>query len=300
MIALRIASCKTLPEPDPDAEPLAAALEAAGVPAAVLGWDDPSVDWDAPIPTVLRATWTYALAPEAFVAWLTRVAAAAPMWNPLPLVLDNLHKRYLLELPQRGVATVPTRLVERGQRLSLAEAVDAFAADQLVVKPAIGAGSLDTERFVRGDDVSFAAHVDRLASRGDVLVQPFIDSVQDYGERSLVWIDGELSHAIRKTPRFSGDAERVDGPLPIAGDEALLARAALAPLLARYGEALLYARIDMARNALGDPMVMELELIEPSLFFARRPGSADRFVAGLVRRLRAAGRIADGNAGPLH
>lgn len=289
MIALRIASCKTLPEPDPDAEPLAAALEAAGVPAAVLGWDDPSVDWDAPIPTVLRATWTYALAPEAFVAWLTRVAAAAPMWNPLPLVLDNLHKRYLLELPQRGVATVPTRLVERGQRLSLAEAVDAFAADQLVVKPAIGAGSLDTERFVRGDDVSFAAHVDRLASRGDVLVQPFIDSVQDYGERSLVWIDGELSHAIRKTPRFSGDAERIDGPLPIAGDEALLARAALAPLLDRYGEALLYARIDMARNALGDPMVMELELIEPSLFFARRPGSADRFVAGLVRRLAAAG-----------
>lgn len=289
MIALRIASCKTLPEPDPDAEPLAAALEAAGVPAAVLGWDDPSVDWDAPIPTVLRATWTYALAPEAFRAWLTRVAAAAPMWNPLPLVLENVHKRYLVELPQRGVATVPTRLVERGQSLSLAEAADDFAADQLVVKPAIGAGSLDTERFLRGDDVRFAAHVDRLASRGEVLVQPFIESVQDYGERSLVWIDGELSHAIRKTPRFSGDAERIDGPLPIASDEATLARAALAPLLDRYGEALLYARIDMARNALGDPMIMELELIEPSLFFARRSGSADRFVAGLVRRLAAAG-----------
>lgn len=289
MIALRIASCKTLPEPDPDAEPLAAALEAAGVPAAVLGWDDPEVDWDAPIPTVLRATWTYALAPEAFRAWLTRVAAAAPMWNPLPLVLENVHKRYLVELPQRGVATVPTRLVERGQGISLAEAADDFAADQLVVKPAIGAGSLDTERFLRGDDVRFAAHVDRLASRGEVLVQPFIESVQDYGERSLVWIDGELSHAIRKTPRFSGDAERIDGPLPIADDEALLARAALAPLLDRHGEALLYARIDMARNALGAPMIMELELIEPSLFFARRPGSADRFVAALIRRLEAAG-----------
>ena len=285
MIALRLASCKVLPEPDPDAEPLAAALEAAGLPAAVLGWDDPDVDWDAPIPTVLRTTWNYALAPEAFCAWLDRVAVAAPLWNPLPLVLQNLHKRYLVELPLRGVAAVPTRMIEQGQRGELAECADAFATDHLVVKPAIGAGSLDTERFTRGEDVRFAAHVDRLAARGDVLVQPFIESVQDYGERSLVWIDGELSHAIRKTPRFSGDAERIDGPLPIAGDEAALAQAVLAPLLAEHGERMLYARIDVARDAGGRPMVMELELIEPSLFFAKRPGSAERFVAGLMRRL---------------
>lgn len=289
MIALRIASCQPLPEPDPDAEPLEAALAAAGLPAAVLGWDDPSVDWDAPVPTILRTTWNYALAPEAFRAWLARAAAAAPLWNPLPLVLDNLHKRYLVELRQRGVATVPTLLVERHQRLSLEEAADGFGVDRLVVKPAIGAGSLDTERFQRGDDVRFASHVERLAQRGEVLVQPFVESVQDYGERSLVWIDGELSHAIRKTPRFSGDAERTDGPLPIADDEAVLARAALAPLVERYGDDLLYARVDMARSDRGDPMLMELELIEPSLFFARRPGSAERFVAALQRRLRAAG-----------
>lgn len=287
MLALRIASCLKLPEPDPDAEPLMAALEAAGIPAALLGWDDPQVDWDAPVPTVIRATWNYALAPAAFDAWLSRVHAAAPLWNPIEVVRGNVHKRYLLELPRRGVAAVPTRILAPGERTSLAEHADGFGCERLVVKPAIGAGSIDTEQFVRGQEEGFAALVAKIGARADVLVQPFVDSVRDYGERSMVWIDGELSHAIRKTPRFSGDDERVDGPLPIADDEAALARAALAPVIERFGEELLYARVDMARDEVGKPMVMEIELIEPSLFFAKRPGSADRFVAGVKRRLAA-------------
>lgn len=295
MIALRVASCLTLPEPDPDAEPLAAALEAAGVEAAVLGWEDPSVDWDAPIPTVIRATWSYSLAPVEFQAWLGRVSAAATLWNPLPVVLGNLHKRYLLELPRRGVAAVPTRLLERGERVTLAECARDFGCERLVVKPAIGAGSIDTEQFVNGhaeqeaQEARFAALVAKISQRSEVLVQPFVDSVRDYGERSMVWFDGEVSHAIRKTARFSGDAERVDGPLPIADDEAALAQAALAPVVEEYGDALLYGRVDMARDAAGTPMVMEIELIEPSLFFAKQPGSADRFAAALKRRLAALG-----------
>lgn len=281
MPALRVASCLRLPEPDPDAEPLAEALRAAGVDAAVLGWDDPSVDWDAPVPTILRATWNYALYPDEFLRWLDRVAAAGQLWNPLDLVRGNVHKSYLLELPARGVAAVPTLLVERGKSAALTDACDAFQCDRVVAKPAIGAGSLDTQYFKRDDDVRFTTHVERLTQRGDVLVQPFVESVSSYGERSMVWIDGELSHAIRKTPRFAGDAERVDGPLPIADDEASIALAALAPIADR----LLYARVDLARDANGQPMVMEMELIEPSLFFSRRPGSADRFVSGLLRRL---------------
>lgn len=292
MPALRVASCLTLPEPDPDAAPLAAALAAAGVDAAVQGWDDPSVAWDAPVPTLLRSTWNYSLAPAEFAAWLARVDAAAPLWNPIEVVRGNLHKRYLLELPRRGVAAVPTRLVERGERTTLAEHAADFGGPRLVVKPAIGAGSLDTEQLIAGQpgqEEAFAALVARIHARSEVLVQPFVESVRDYGERSLVWFDGELSHAIRKTPRFSGDAERVEGPLPIADDEAALARAALAPVVEAHGDALLYGRVDLARDAAGRPMVMELELIEPSLFFAKRPGSAERFVAAVVRRLAALG-----------
>ena len=95
-------------------------------------------------------------------------------------------------------------------------------------------------------------------------------------------IDGELSHAIRKSPRFAGDSEKIDGPFPIAEDEHAVAAAALAG----YGD-LLYARVDLARDDAGQPMVMELELVEPSLFFSRGPGSAARYVAGLRRRLEA-------------
>ncbi|MGH9884019.1 MAG: hypothetical protein ACREBE_00715, partial [bacterium] len=97
-IPLRIATCKRLPEPDPDEQMLAAALAAGGFAARWVGWDDPDADWDAPIATVLRSTWNYPLAVDAFRAWIDRVSRAAPLVNPRDVVLANLEKRYLLEL----------------------------------------------------------------------------------------------------------------------------------------------------------------------------------------------------------
>ncbi len=149
----------------------------------------------------------------------------------------------------------------------------------MVIKPAVGAGSLGTRVFEPGDPDALA-HLGTLTATGAALVQPYVRSVDGYGERSLVWIDGALSHAIRKSPRFAGDVERIDGPFPIADDERDLAEAALAPF-----RDLLYGRVDLARDDAGQPMVMELELVEPSLFFARQPGSAERYAAGLRRRL---------------
>jgi O-ureido-D-serine cyclo-ligase len=274
-VKLRVATCRELPEPDPDEVPLRAALAAGGFDAQWLAWDDPAADWDAPVPTILRSTWNYPLQLDAFLAWLDRAAAAAPVLNPPAVCRDNVHKRYLLALAARGVPVVPTTLVERGGALDLA----ALAAPRIVIKPEIGAASLDAAAFAP-DDPAAARHLARITARGAALVQPYLTSVEDYGERSLVWIDGALSHAIRKTPRFTGDIERVDGPHPIADDERAVALAALAP----YGD-LLYARIDLARDAAGHPVILELELVEPSLFFAHDPGSAARFVAGLARRL---------------
>ena len=272
---LRIATCTTLPEVDVDAAPLAEALARAGVNADVVAWDDPAVDWDAALPTVIRSTWNYALDVERFTAWIDRVAAAGPLHNPRHVVTDNVRKRYLLMLAARGVPIVATTLVERGGSCDLRSHGDR----RIVIKPEIGGGSLDVRSFVASDPAALA-HLAALTAHGAALVQPFVDSVDRYGERSLVWIDGELSHAIRKTPRFSGDAERIEGPFAIADDEREVALAALA----EYRE-LLYGRVDLVRDAAGDPRVMELELVEPSLFFARHPGSADRFVAGLLRRL---------------
>jgi len=276
---LRVATCLTLPEVDADEAPLAAALARAGFEAVLAAWDDPEVDWDAPIPTVLRSTWNYALEVERFAAWIDRVSAAAPLLNPREVVRDNLHKRYLLALQARGVPIIPTTLVERHATCTVASPFVSHGAARIVIKPEVGAGSLGARVFAPSDPAALA-HLQALTWRGAALVQPYFESVTSYGERSLVWIDGELSHAIRKAPRLDGDSENIEGPFPIADDERTVALAALAP----YGD-LLYARVDLARDPDHQPRVMELELVEPSLFFGRQPGSADRFAAGLRRRL---------------
>jgi glutathione synthase/RimK-type ligase-like ATP-grasp enzyme len=271
-VKLRVATCAVLPEVDSDAEPLAAALDRAGVEHALVAWDDPAADWDAAIPTIIRSTWNYPLELERFLAWIDRIAAAT-VWNPPAIIRSNVYKRYLLELAARGVPVVPTTLVERGGTI-------AVPRDRVVIKPEVGAGSLNARVFAAGD-VAAVAHCASITAHGAALVQPYIASVEDYGERSLIWIDGELSHAIRKSPRLSGDNESVTGPMPIADEERAVALAALAPI----ADQILYARCDLVRGADGQPMIMELELVEPSLFFAKHPPAADRFVAGLIRRL---------------
>src|SRR5262249_54681268 len=201
----------------------------------------------------------------------------APLGTRPDVLAATPHKRYPVELARRGVPVVPTALVERGQAPGVADR----GWPRVVIKPAIGAGSLDARAFDAADPDA-EAHARALAARGGGLIQPYLDSVHDHGERALVWIDGEPGHAVRKTPRFSGDAEVVTGPFPIAADERAVALAALAP----WVERILYGRVDVARDADGAPRVMELELAEPSLFFAQAPGSAARYAAGLRRRLR--------------
>ncbi len=291
---LRIATCMTLPEVDVDEAPLAAALAAAGVDAALVAWDDPRVDWDAPTPTILRSTWNYSLDVSAFLGWIDRVARVAPLWNPPDIVRGNVHKRYLLDLAARGVPVVPTMVIERGDapahepgvsRVSheLGDSLRASASGKIVVKPEVGAGSRDTRVFSVDDDSGdYDAHLAAIRQHGAALVQPYLTSVETYGERSLVCIYGALSHAIRKAPRFSGDNESVTGPFPIADEERAVAEKALAPIADR----ILYGRVDLARDEKGQPVIMELELVEPSLFFVRGPGSVERFVHGLLRRLR--------------
>src|SRR5262249_48897964 len=187
---LRVATCAELSEPDPDAEPLAAALADAGSAARLVAWDAPGADWDAPAPTIVRSTWNYALDREAFLAWAARVARAAPLWNPPDVLAANTHKRYLVELARRGVPVVPTALVERGASPEVA----GRGWPRVVIKPAVGAGSLDARAFDAADPAA-EEHARALAARVEVLIQPYIDSVHDHGERAVVWIDGELSHA---------------------------------------------------------------------------------------------------------
>lgn len=274
-----IASAHPLPEPDPDEAPLLASLAAAGIVARVAPWHDPDVDWSAAGVVLIRSTWNYYHRVDDFVAWARRVGER--LHNPPDVVAWNAHKRYLLDLAAAGVPAVPTRLLGRGDATSLAAVLDAADWDDVVVKPAVSAASFRTLRT--GRTAEGEAHLRALVAERDTLVQPYLRSVEGYGERSLVWIDGELTHAVRKSPRFQSGHEAVSEAVPIAEDEALLARRALAAV----PEPLLYARIDIARDAAGAPCVMELELIEPSLFLRQAPWALERLVAAVRRRVSA-------------
>lgn len=283
---VRIATCEPLPEPDVDEDLLLEALRDAGVDAQMVPWQDADA-WSQPIPTVIRSTWDYIHHLEAFSSWVEQAQAVAPLWNPMHVVLGNLHKRYLLQLEAQGVAVTPTVLLERGSNADLAVVCAARGWRDVVLKPAVGAGSHETHRL---DPTTSAAavHCERLLVRHDLLLQPYLSSVDGHGERALVWIDGEFTHAVRKSPRFSGGVESVSAALPISADERELGEAALAAITrgsARDND-LLYARVDVAPGNDGKPVLMELELVEPSLFLLQHPPALQRLVAGIVRRLR--------------
>ena len=276
---LRIATCRPLPEPDVDEDLLLDALQRAGVDARMVAWHEPA-QWRSAEPTIVRSTWDYIHDLPAFTAWVGQVAAAAPLWNPAAVMLANLHKSYLLELAARGVPVTPTLLLERGSHATIASLCAARGWDDVVIKPAVGAGSFETHR----ESASSAAAQDvcrRLLVERDVLIQPYLHSVEGHGERALVWIDGEFTHAVRKTPRFAGGVELVSEALPVSPAERAVGEAALAP----FTSDLLYARVDVAPGPDGNPVVMELELVEPSLFLLQSPPALQRFVEGVVRRL---------------
>jgi len=281
MLDVALATCVNLPERDTDLEPLLGALRAAGISAEPLAWDDPDADFGSARMTVLRSTWNYSERPEAFRAWIDRTAAVTALWNPAEVVRWNAHKSYLLDLQARGVSVVPTHLSRRGAPGMLADVMDAKGWSDVVVKPAVSGGSRATIRVGPGDRERGEAHFRTLVGKEDVLVQPYQPSVEGHGERAIVTVERVPTHAVRKSPRFLGDSESVSQAVPIEDDERDLVARALSAL----PHPLLYARVDVARDAAGSPQVMELELIEPSLFFPQSPRALEAYVAAVARRL---------------
>lgn len=271
---------------DEDLPPLLAALDDAGLEAAVADWDDPEVDWTGFRLALLRSTWDYAERFAEFLAWAERTAKLTTLVNPPPVIRWNTDKHYLRDLARAGVPTVPTQFVEPGERA--AHVLEGFlraGITEWVVKPAVGAGSRDAARYVAGEDRAASDHIQRLLDAGrSVLLQPYLDQVDHHGETALIYFAGRFSHAIRKGPllrRGSAPpdalfaAEQITPRLPGA-DELQVAERALAVL---PFAAPLYARVDLIPSASAGPCLLELELTEPSLFFAHAPAAAERLAA---------------------
>lgn len=278
MNRVAIATCQTIPEPDVDEPLLMSALAAAGIDAHLVPWDDPGVDWGTFDLTVIRSTWNYIQNLAAFTAW----ADAVPrLLNPAAIVRWNSHKEYLDELAAKGLPTVPTAFMHKGDPRPLAQVMTEYGWEDVVAKPTVGAGSFLTERVHREDLPAAEAFWHRLITSREAMVQPYLKSVEDYGERSLMWIDGEFTHAIRKNPRLAGEDESVSGPMEIGADERELATRSLTFVDAE----LLYARVDLIRGDQGQPLLAELELVEPSLFLQQSPRALERLVTAIARRL---------------
>lgn len=280
-------------ELDEDAPLLLRSLLDSGAEAVPAVWDDPSVDWSSFSLVVVRSTWDYTGRLEEFLAWAERVESITRLRNSTAVLEWNTDKRYLGDLAARGLAVVPTAyvLADRPRdpgALDWLEGVESF-----VVKPTVSAGSKDTARYWHRDRETATDHVDRLLSEGrDVMLQPYVPSVDTLGETGLVHLGGEFSHAFRKGPLLLDGPADVDGlfaveqidPRTATTAELELAEAVLSATAELTGDAdLLYARIDLLTQDDGSPLLLEVELTEPSWFLEQAPGATDRAVEAILR-----------------
>jgi glutathione synthase/RimK-type ligase-like ATP-grasp enzyme len=280
---IAIATCAAYPELKGDDELLREALRQRGREAASVVWDEEGTDWGETDLCLVRSTWDYHDKYDRFLAWTRRVEAATALHNPADLIAWNSDKRYLRELGDAGVPTVPTLWVEPGAEVDLESELSARGWEEAVIKPVVDLGAKNLHR-VRADEAPRA--LSTVLERQDAMVQPFLPSLETEGELSLIYIDGQFSHAVRKQPA-AGDF-RVQsiwgGTVSAAEAEAEHVEVAEGAL-AQLDAPLLYARVDLVTGLDGNPALIELELIEPNLYLSTDPAAAERLADATARLL---------------
>ncbi|WP_144121597.1 ATP-grasp domain-containing protein [Catellatospora sichuanensis] len=280
-----IVTCAEIPLLEDDDRLVLPALAALGVDAEPVVWDDPSADWSAYDLVVLRSPWDYAQRHDEFLAW----AGGVPrLVNPVETVAWNTDKRYLAELAAAGLPVTPTTFLAPG------DAWTPPAGDgDYVIKPSVSAGSRDTGRYGPADAAQAVAHVRRLQAAGRItMVQPYLPAVDSYGETALLFFadpaTGRLaySHAIRKGPMLTGPdegletlykPEEITPRVPTAAE-----RAVGQAVVATLPDGLVYARVDLIPDERGNPLLVELELTEPSVFMLHDENAATRLATAIT------------------
>jgi len=235
-------------------------------------WDNPEVDWGNYDIVLIRSTWDYYLKPAAFKNWVSQfLSSKTKLINSPEIVLKNSHKFYLKELADKGVSIIPT--IFSSEKIEL-ETLKMW--EKIVIKPAVSAGSHETEIF---ETTKLTQEVlDNKTRTGDWLVQPFLGEIKEAGEISMLFFGGKFSHAIQKVPK-SGDfrVQKQFGAnyLKFKPSNELLILAKNIVEIA--GKESVYARIDGVITQNGF-LLMEVEMIEPDLFFEYTPDGPMRFV----------------------
>jgi glutathione synthase/RimK-type ligase-like ATP-grasp enzyme len=277
-----------------DDHPLHRALRACGATVEVPIWDDPDVQWSSYDLVLIRTVWDYHQKLPQFRAWAHAVAAQTALHNPASVVDWNTDKTYLQRLAAEGVPVAPTAWLPQGSAPPDLDALLAGAGwSRALLKPVVGASSSDTLRVRPGEGAAAGRWLGSVLPRVGMMVQPYLRSVETQGETSVIFVDGEPCHGVRKVPvpgdyRVQDDHGAHDEPWDPPEDERALARAALAAAARLWptpdGRPLLYARVDMLRDDAGDPVLVELEVVEPSLFLRHGPATAERLAAAALAR----------------
>ena len=278
---------------DTDGPFLFPALDEASVNYDVVAWDDPRVKWKSYSAVVLRACWDYFRRPDEFREVLDQAALVTRLENPLEVVEWNIDKRYLTELRKAGLPTVATAYVshlspptELGSALAQ---IGRWGSAEVVVKPTISAGSNDTFRIDAADGSAVSKAVQSIVDSDRVaMIQPFLTAVDEEGERGAVYLNGAFAHSFSRKVTLTPDGqdsailsapETVDS-VELTTSERMVADRVNSWLTSRFAP-LLYARVDLLPSPEG-PQIVEVELIEPSLFFEAEPASAQRFALALA------------------
>ncbi len=251
-------------EHDQMMENLTAAFEARGGKVTAVSWDDPAADWSLYDAVMIGTTWDYHDRLNEFLAVLADIETKTKLFNSRSLVEWNCHKRYLKDLSERGIATIPTLWVDEATPAAIFSAFDQFDCDTLVAKRQVGAGGEGQHRLQRGEVVPDMP--------SPMKIQPFMDNILKEGEISFIFVGGKYAFALLKTAAEGeyriqscyGGREQVI--TPTAADIAVASKA-----VAALDEVPLYARVDMLRGADGALLLMELELIEPFLYPVQGP-----------------------------
>jgi glutathione synthase/RimK-type ligase-like ATP-grasp enzyme len=288
LVHIALVTYHGVPRLSADDQLLLAPLAARGISAVAAAWDDPGIAWDSFDALVLRSTWNYHTSLGEFTAWIDRIESlGVPVWNPPAVLRWNATKTYLRELAARGVDIVPTRWVTPEAHAGLADLLADVGWPDAVVKPAVSASAYETWRvdaagLTRDDEERFR----RIAARpGGALVQRFVPELARDGEWSLMFLAGQYSHAVLKRPR-AGDfrVQREHGGTAVAQMPPTYLVAAAQRVVAAAPGPLLYARVDGCAVD-GRFVLVELELLEPSLFLAADGGAPERFAAAIAGAL---------------
>jgi len=263
--------------------PLIAALALRNVDVTFPAWDDESVNWSMFAAAVVRTTWDYQHTRERFVDTLDAIAESTLLINPAPLIRWNTHKNYLVDLEEQGVPVIPTVVVPRASDITLDTLCQTHGFDQVVIKPAVGAGGRDV---VHGDPTApgLVSQFHRMNQHEDVIVQPYLEMVTSRGETSVIVCGGEVSHAVVKTPA-DGDfrAHERYGARYLAvtpnHSQAALARWVVTTL---HPHTPTLARIDLLTDEHDTLYVSEVELTEPNLYLTVVPDAANAVADALI------------------